>query len=400
MVDEITIEEPLVSAERKASGKKREQGSEGRVNAFWVIVRKEVSDHVRSWRFKILVVLLAMTCLGSLYTALSNIADAVKATDPDDSFLFAKLFTLTDGTLPSFTVFISFLGPLLGISLGFDAINSEQNRGTLSRLMAQPIHRDYLINAKFTAALIVISIDSDQRAFLRAVFSGHGVWSHPHRNSANRRRVLAYYFLYHRQHLLCGILAESLYFLLCAFSPACNGRTMRNFRLVILHDLLPDARWCDCQSLRPISCCPSAGSPPVPGAHPEHAPPDAKSAFQRCYHNPVDAFRSHIGTAHHGAGHRNPAESVIPCSKSVTGLPAGYRSRRCDNGLFRVVLCLVYEEGNQATIIRTPGIGCFEAVLGTQHLIYSFNIPIASINSYEHVTNRSLFLGKTGEDCK
>ncbi len=65
---------------------------------------------------------------------------------------------MSDGTMPSFMVFISFLGPLLGISLGFDAINSEQNKGTLSRIMSQPIHRDSLLNAKFLAALIVISI--------------------------------------------------------------------------------------------------------------------------------------------------------------------------------------------------------------------------------------------------
>ena len=47
---------------------------------------------------------------------------------------------------------------LLGISLGFDAVNSEQNKGTLSRILSQPIHRDYLINAKFLAALVVISV--------------------------------------------------------------------------------------------------------------------------------------------------------------------------------------------------------------------------------------------------
>jgi ABC-2 type transport system permease protein len=40
--------------------------------------------------------------------------------------------------------------------MGFDAINSEWNRGTLSRIMSQPIHRDYLLNAKFTASMIVI----------------------------------------------------------------------------------------------------------------------------------------------------------------------------------------------------------------------------------------------------
>jgi ABC-2 type transport system permease protein len=123
-----------------------------------VIVAKEISDHVRSWRFIIMVGIIALTCFGSLYTALSNFGSAVKPNDPEGSFFFLKLFTASDGTLPSFLVFISFLGPLLGISLGFDAINTEHNRGTLSRILAQPIHRDYLINAKFVAALSVISM--------------------------------------------------------------------------------------------------------------------------------------------------------------------------------------------------------------------------------------------------
>lgn len=123
---------------------------------FWVIVRKEVADHVRSWKFIILIAIIALTCMGSLYTALTNIGAAIKPNDPDGSFLFLKLFTVSDGTLPSFVIFINFLGPLLGIALGFDAINSEQSKGTLSRILSQPIHRDYLINAKFVGALIVI----------------------------------------------------------------------------------------------------------------------------------------------------------------------------------------------------------------------------------------------------
>jgi ABC-2 type transport system permease protein len=125
---------------------------------FWVIVQKEVSDYVRSWRFIILIAIIALTCMGSMYTALANIGKEIKPNDPAGAFFFLKLFTVSDKTLPSFFVFISFLGPLLGISLGFDAINSEQNRGTLSRLMAQPIYRDYILNAKFIAALIVTSV--------------------------------------------------------------------------------------------------------------------------------------------------------------------------------------------------------------------------------------------------
>lgn len=123
---------------------------------FWVIVRKEISDYLRSWKAIILMAIIALTCMASLYTALGNIGEAVKQGAADDNFLFLKLFTVSDGALPSFAVFIGFLGPLLGIALGFDAINTEQNKGTLSRLLSQPIYRDYIINAKCVAALSVI----------------------------------------------------------------------------------------------------------------------------------------------------------------------------------------------------------------------------------------------------
>jgi len=123
------------------------------------MVRKEVADQVRSWRFIILAGLILVTFLGSLYISLTNIGRATaNPQDPDSLFLYLKLLTITDGSLPPFHVFIGFLGPLLGIALGFDAINSEQSNGTLIRLMAQPIYRDSLLNAKFMASLIVVSI--------------------------------------------------------------------------------------------------------------------------------------------------------------------------------------------------------------------------------------------------
>jgi ABC-2 type transport system permease protein len=82
------------------------------INPFWVIVQKEISDSIRSWRFIIMVALIGLTCMGSLYTALTNFGSAIKPNDPAGSFFFLKLFTISDGTLPSFIVFISFLGPL------------------------------------------------------------------------------------------------------------------------------------------------------------------------------------------------------------------------------------------------------------------------------------------------
>jgi len=128
------------------------------VHPFRVIMQKEISDHVRSWRFIILIAIIALTCFGSIFTALLNIGEATGINNPERAFFFLKLFTASDGTLPSFVVFISLLGPLFGIGLGFDAINSEHNKGTLSHLMAQPLHRDHIINAKFAAALLVISV--------------------------------------------------------------------------------------------------------------------------------------------------------------------------------------------------------------------------------------------------
>ncbi len=128
------------------------------MNPFWIIVNKEIADNIKNWRFLILVSIIALTCLGSLYTALNSISEALKNSKADDIYVFLKLFTISDGTIPSYFIFIGFLGPLLGIGLGFDAVNSEQNRGTISRILSQPIPRDFFINAKFTASLIIVSI--------------------------------------------------------------------------------------------------------------------------------------------------------------------------------------------------------------------------------------------------
>lgn len=53
--------------------------------------------------------------------------------------------------------FIALLGPIIGLALGFDAINSERTGGTLNRLASQPIYRDSIIIGKFMAGLAVIS---------------------------------------------------------------------------------------------------------------------------------------------------------------------------------------------------------------------------------------------------
>ena len=54
---------------------------------FWVIVNKEIRDHVRSWRFIILLAIITLTCLGALYTSLTSMEIRFVPSVISDSFL-------------------------------------------------------------------------------------------------------------------------------------------------------------------------------------------------------------------------------------------------------------------------------------------------------------------------
>jgi len=46
----------------------------------------------------------------------------------------------------------------MGIAFEFDAVSGERSEGTLPRLVAQPIHRDDVINGKFVASLSIVAL--------------------------------------------------------------------------------------------------------------------------------------------------------------------------------------------------------------------------------------------------
>jgi ABC-2 type transport system permease protein len=70
---------------------------------------------------------------------------------------FLMLFTVP-GALMSILAFVALFGPMVGLVLGFDAINRERNQGTLSKILSQPIYRDEVILGKYLAGLVVITI--------------------------------------------------------------------------------------------------------------------------------------------------------------------------------------------------------------------------------------------------
>ncbi|MCZ7664301.1 MAG: ABC transporter permease [Thermoleophilia bacterium] len=121
------------------------------------VTRKEMADQLSGLRFAILLVLIGVAALAAVYVAGQAIRD-VAFQSQGARFVFLALFTVSDRSLPSFISFVAFLGPLLGIALGFDSLNSERSQGTLSRLIAQPIHRDAVLHGKFLAGLATIGL--------------------------------------------------------------------------------------------------------------------------------------------------------------------------------------------------------------------------------------------------
>ena len=120
------------------------------------IFRKELSDHFSSTRFLIMFCLITMVALVTSYMVGASLKEQLEGV-PKPRYIFLMLFT-TAGQFFSLVQFIAFFGPLIGIIMGFDAINRERNNNTLSKLLSQPIYRDAVINGKFLAGVTTISI--------------------------------------------------------------------------------------------------------------------------------------------------------------------------------------------------------------------------------------------------
>lgn len=131
----------------------RERTREGSPwTGLWAVVAKEMADHLTSTRMQILEALVVLTAFGTVYAA----AQELRTTVSQDPFLFLRLFTTAREPLPALVGFLGFLVPLIAIALGFDSVNAEFNRRTMSRILAQPIYRDALLFGKFLGGLCTL----------------------------------------------------------------------------------------------------------------------------------------------------------------------------------------------------------------------------------------------------
>jgi len=120
------------------------------------IFRKELADHFNSKRFIILFLLVYLAAIATTYVAAQNIRSGITEST---QFIFLRLFIVSGEALPfSLPLFLSLFIPVVGIALGFDAVSGERASGTLSRLLAQPVYRDSVINGKFLAGLTTLSV--------------------------------------------------------------------------------------------------------------------------------------------------------------------------------------------------------------------------------------------------
>ncbi len=124
-------------------------------NGLGVVTLKELADHLTSIRFIILEAIVMAIAFITVLIASKDIKDTV-AQDP---FLFLKFFTGAgqQQSIASFITWLTLFVPLIAIGLGFDAVNSEHNRHTLSRILSQPIYRDALLFGKFLGALMTLA---------------------------------------------------------------------------------------------------------------------------------------------------------------------------------------------------------------------------------------------------
>src|SRR5262249_50172176 len=116
---------------------------------------KELSDHLSSIRMVVLTLFVIVLGAFPVASSLQQLRTVVGA----DQYLFLRIFTIEPEQVPiPFVQALNFVIPLMAIGLGFDSVNSEFNRRTLSRVLSQPIYRDALLIGKFLAGLATLAV--------------------------------------------------------------------------------------------------------------------------------------------------------------------------------------------------------------------------------------------------
>ncbi len=121
------------------------------------VARKEFSDHITSRRFIIILGLLLVISTISIYDGIGQYNDSLEAyteqlrqmeefDDPYRSWMPQKPSIMY--VFISMMSYMSMLGGILAIAIGFDLVSKEKETRSLKTLLSHPLYRDEIINGK------------------------------------------------------------------------------------------------------------------------------------------------------------------------------------------------------------------------------------------------------------
>ena len=122
-----------------------------------VIFRKELAENLSSKRFTLTFILIFLSGASTAYLGAQELASR-GLSGFENQELFLILFSGAAAPIPSFVYFIGIFAPILGIALGFDAVNREMAGGSMVRLLSNPIYRDSVIIGKLLGGLTLITL--------------------------------------------------------------------------------------------------------------------------------------------------------------------------------------------------------------------------------------------------
>ena len=120
------------------------------------VFMKELSDHLSSIRMMVLTLFVIVFGALPVGFALQDLRTVIGVRPlPVPAHLHRRRRSAS--RCPS-SLALNFIIPLMAIGLGFDSVNSEFNRRTLSRVLSQPIYRDALLLGKFLGGLATLAV--------------------------------------------------------------------------------------------------------------------------------------------------------------------------------------------------------------------------------------------------
>lgn len=132
----------------------------------WIIAKKEFRSAFRDKIFIVITLLFLILSILSVYIGSSTknaelkaYSDIVELLKSQGSKAFPpepQIYPLA--ILQNIIKYVSIVGAVLAIFLGFDAVSGEKENGTMKLLLSRPLYRDQLISGKLLGGGLVIGL--------------------------------------------------------------------------------------------------------------------------------------------------------------------------------------------------------------------------------------------------